>query len=202
MENLPQFNIVDLVVLGLVVLGFLRGLSRGLSGELSGLISAAVAVAAGVLCYRPIGDRFVIHGGLSDTEAHLLAFGMTVLGVYLLMRILRVIFRNIMEFTFKGKLEKIGGALFGMVRTMVIMALLLLILGLWPNDKLQRLCARKSFFGHIVQTQLAPLYQNLAERYPILKVPGRETPPTGAETEDVEAPPPEEPLPGEEPQTP
>ena len=166
MDNLSQFNIVDIIVVVLVLLGLVRGLAKGLSGELAGLISAAVAVFAGWRLYRPLGEYFTEKANLgSDTSAYLVAFVVALIGAYVLLLLLRILLRNLMQFSFKGKLEKLGGALAGLAKTLAVVTAGLLALALLPNASLHRLCAEDSRIGGFVYRTLGPV---VAEKYPNL----------------------------------
>ncbi|HPF99218.1 MAG TPA: CvpA family protein [Kiritimatiellia bacterium] len=166
MDNLPQFNIVDIVAIILILLGLIRGLAKGLSGELAGLISVGLAVYAGWRLYRPLGEYFTDKANLgTDTSAYLAAFVVALIGAYVLMLLLRILLRNLMQFSFKGKLEKLGGALAGLAKTLAIVTAGLLALALLPNTQLHRLCAEDSVLGGFVYRTLGPV---VAEKYPQL----------------------------------
>jgi len=166
MDNLPQFNIVDIIVIIIVLLGLIRGLAKGLSGELAGLISVGIAVYSGWRLYRPLGEYFGEKTDLSDdTSAYLVAFVVALIGAYVLMLLLRILLRNLMQFSFKGRLEKIGGALAGLAKTLAVVVAGLLGLALLPNASLHRFCAEDSRIGSFVYRTLGPV---IAEKYPNL----------------------------------
>jgi uncharacterized membrane protein required for colicin V production len=172
MEHLPHFNIVDLAVMVLLLLGLARGAMRGLSGELSGLISAGAALFAGWSLYRPIGDFLFNRSRLSEPAAHVVAFFAALVGGYLLMKVIGLILRSIMEFSFRGRIERVGGALAGFSRSAVVLAVILLLAGLWPSSSLHRLFAEESVAGRTVYRTLGPAYESLAEKHPALRIPG------------------------------
>lgn len=183
-DSLPLFNIADLVVFGILLFGLIRGFIKGLSGELAGLISVVVAVAAGRFLYRPLGLYIGERTTLGEPAAYAAAFIVTLLGAYLLMLILRLMLRALMEFSFKGKIERLGGALAGLLGAAVFAAALLLVLGLWPNDRLHRVFAEDSVIGHAVYTWLGPVYERFSEEHPALAIPRREE---AAEDELIES---------------
>ena len=174
MEHLPQFNIVDIIAMTLMAIGLIRGLAKGLSGELAGLLSACAALVAGWYFYKPFGGYLTGVTRLSERGAYALAFALTLVGAYILMRILRIVLRSLMEFSFKGNLERIGGALAGLIRMTVFSAALILVASLWPNDYVHEHFAVRSSFGRLLYDHLGPVYENLSEKYPALKIPTKE----------------------------
>lgn len=169
MEHLPRFNIVDLVFLGVVALGIIRGLAHGLSGELARLISAVAAVYGGWKLYRPLGTYLAEHTRLSEPAAYPAAFVLMLVGGYIAMRIVRLVIDALVDFSFKGRLEKTGGALLGVIRSTIVFGAFVVVMGLVPNSYIHRLFAEDSVFGRVVCRHAAPLYDRLAGKYPGLK---------------------------------
>lgn len=169
MEHAPQFNLVDFVAVVVITLGLIRGVIRGLSRELAELISAGAALFAGWFFYRPLGEYLGRVSRLSEAASFAAAFTVVLVGAYVLMRVLRLVLRHIMEFSFKGRIEKVGGGIAGLLRVGVVVSAVLLTLALWPNDFLHRHFARESFLGRFLLGRLGPVYEDLAERYPALK---------------------------------
>ncbi len=172
MDNPLQFNVVDLVVLALLVLGLIRGLARGLSGELATLISAAAALAAGWFGYQPLGNYLREHTRLVGPAAYAAAFAASLVGAYIAMLLLRFVLHLIMDFAFKGGIERIGGGAAGVVRAGVFCAIALFLLGLVPHAYIHKLFVEDSFFGRLVSRVGVPAYEEFAEEHPGLKAVG------------------------------
>jgi len=170
MDYLSQFNVIDIMVLAVVILGAVRGWVKGLSGELAGLISIGAAALIGWIGYRPFGELIWQHTRLSESAAYLWAFILLLIGGYVLMRLIRLFLKVIMEFSFKPPIEKMGGALAGIIKTTVICATFILLMGLLPNPSAHALFAEKSCFGQVAYKYLGPVYESLAERYPALRI--------------------------------
>ena len=176
MDTSTHFNVVDIAAVVLIIFGLVRGLMKGLSGELAGLLSAAAAVAGGWYGYQPLGNFLADKTRLSEPATVAVAFILALIGAYILMRILRLVLRSVMEFSFKGKIEKIGGMLAGGIRMTVVVAALVLMMALWPHEYLHRLFAEESVFGHFVFGTLGPVYEKIAEEHPALQIPRKEEP--------------------------
>ena len=176
MDNLSHFNIVDLVALILILLGLIRGFMKGLSGELAGLLGAAAAFVGAWYFYTPLGNFLTDKTRLSERATVAVAFVLALIGAYMAMRILRLVLRHVMEFSFKGKIEKIGGMLAGGIRMTVVVTAFVLLMTLWPHEYLHRLFAEESVFGRFVFEKLGPVYEKIAEEHPALKIPRKEEP--------------------------
>jgi len=168
MESVPTYNLIDIVALILLLLGLLHGLRRGLSAELSAVISMAVSVGAGWYFYKPVGEQIYLATRLEEPASYALAFIVTLTGAFLLMMAIRLVLRSIMEFTFKGKIERIGGALCGLTRTALLTGALIFCVGLWPHVYLHRLFAEESLIGRCLSEHVPAAYESLSERYPSL----------------------------------
>lgn len=175
MNESLQFNIVDIIVVIILLLGTVRGLLKGLSGMLADVISVLAALAAGWYGFRPVGDYIVGHTRLTEQGAYIAAFALVLIGAYLLMRALRLVLRSLLEFSFKGRIERVGGALAGLIHSGVLVAVLLLFLSLWPHEAVHQVVAEESVAGRFAAERLQPFYESLAEKYPVLRFP-REQP--------------------------
>jgi membrane protein required for colicin V production len=173
---LPPWNWVDITALVILLLGMLAGLRRGLSRELAGGISAVIAAFVGWRFYQPLGEHIYRVTRLEQRPAHALGFLVAVLGAFLVLLAVRLVLTHIMEFTFKGKIERIGGMLFGFLRAAVITGAVIFFIGLWPHEYLHRMFAEESATGRMLQAWVPPAYEDLSEQYPGLpRLKARET---------------------------
>jgi uncharacterized membrane protein required for colicin V production len=176
MNNFSYFHIVDIVAFILILVGLIRGLVKGLSGELAGLLGAAAAFAGAWYFYTPLGNFLIGKTRLSERASMAVAFVLALVGAYLAARILRLVLRNLMEFSFKGKIEKIGGLMAGGIRMAVVVTAFVLLVTLWPHEYLHRLFAEESVFGRFVFEKLGPVYEKIADEHPALKIPNQKEP--------------------------
>ena len=186
MNELPQFNIFDIIVLLYLLFGLYQGLRRGLSGELASVLSTALAFVGGWKLYQPLGDYLMKVSKLSSPSAHALAFVVLIVGGYIVLKIIRLLLRHLMEFSFKGKLERLGGALAGLIRVTVVASAVVLIVGLGPGAYLRNLVIEHSVFGSQVFSYLGPMVESLKEKYPVLQQAGE--PAVPADKESAEPP--------------
>lgn len=165
------YNVVDGLVALFLLAGLVGGVRRGLSGELVRAIIAVAAAAAAVLYARPVSDWAMNQWHLPVRSALIGAFLVVFVGSYLVVTLLREILGKLADFRFKGPLERIGGAVCGAARAAGVSGLILLLLGLAPNDNLKSLVVDESVAGRFVTQHLRPLYGQLSERVPEIQVP-------------------------------
>ncbi len=165
---MPPFNTIDIIIAILLAIGALRGVLRGLSGELAGIISLGVAAFAGWHFYRPLGEYLADTTRMSAIQADTVSFIVIIGGALILLWALSIVLKSIMEFTFKGLLERIGGGIMGVVRYALIMATLVLIFSQFSRGAVRRHVIEESFIGQRAADRLVPLYEDLVRRYPEL----------------------------------
>lgn len=174
MDALTGFNIVDIIAVVFIAFSVFQGLRRGLSGELARVIGAVLALWAGWRFYGPLGETIYHATRLGEQGSQALAFFIGLAAVFFLIFILRLVLRQIMEFTFKGKIERIGGALAGLLRSAAVVAAVVLLVGLLPNDYLRTQFVEESFIGRSLQSVVPVVREKIEERYPNLRAAGEE----------------------------
>ena len=182
------FNAVDIVVLVWLLIGAWHGARHGLSGELWRLFAVALAAGLAWLGHAWLGRQLLAGGRLSEATAMLVAFLLLLVAVYILIQLAALLLKRVATFSFKGKLEPVGGIVLGLLISAVLVIALLFVLGRWPNEKLQRWFAADAACGRVAQKALSPLYERLAARYPGLRLPADATPP-GDNDEELQAQP-------------
>jgi len=165
---IPAWNAVDVVVVALIIFGGLQGLRRGLSGELARVIGTVITVWAGWVFYQPLGDKIYSTTRLSATQARAGSFVLILIGGFVLLLLLRMLLHQIIEFTFKGKLERMGGILAGTTRATLVMLALVFLCSLWPHEYIHQMVAVDSFTGRFVNAYIPDIYEDIAEHYPQL----------------------------------
>lgn len=181
MENWP-LNLVDIVAIVYLVFGALRGLKRGLSGELARLVGLVVIVMVGWQSYDAIGEK--LHGvtRLSEDGSRLAGFVVAVVGAAVVVTLLRFILKNLLEFAFKGKVERLGGMTAGTIRSFALVTAIVLVASLSPLPYLRATFGEESRIGRFIVHHLLPAYQRMVIEHPDLDlpaVPGADEAPLG-----------------------
>jgi len=168
---IEQLNLIDLACAIFLLFGIIRGYLRGLSGELARVISMVVVLFLGWQFYAPLGAKLMEITRLDEHESQLAGFLSILVGAGIVMVFLRWILKNLMDFTFKGPLEKVGGMAAGFVRTGIWVTMVVVAATLSPSDYLNRKFSEESQIGSLVIQYLVPAYQRLAVEHPDLGLP-------------------------------
>ena len=150
MDALPTLNVVDIVALGLIVIGGIQGFFRGLSGELARLIGSIIAFVAGVSLHGPVGEWVLQNTRLENQTAHALAFVATVVLAVLIMLELRLVIKRLIKVVFADGFDKTMGIIAGLARMSVIVCIIFLAMNLIPHDYLNRHFGEESAIGSVV----------------------------------------------------
>jgi len=150
-------NVLDVAILVFLSFFLYRGFKKGLIREIFGLVAVLVALVVAVVC---MNNGVALLVGLSDAPtpvALAISFLIIFAVVYAVVRIVGAILHKIIRLTLLGWLDRLGGLLFGLLKSLLIASLILLGLTLlsWPSgiDKV------------IDRSTLAPSVQMVAPRF-------------------------------------
>ena len=166
------FNFVDGIVAAILIVGIADGIRRGLSGEVATLVATA---ASGFAAWKFGGwasGLILRNTGFSAQESIVAGVIAVFVVAYLVLWIIRKSLKAMMNFNFKGKVERLGGAFCGLVRYTVVATILLLVALFVPNDKVQKAVADDSVSGHFVMQRVRPLYEELSRKNNLPLPPG------------------------------
>ncbi len=197
---------VDIGVLVWLLVGLIGGAVRGLSRELGRGLLAVGALSAGGLLYRPVGAALQSLTGLSPDVAAAAGFVAVAVVAILALLVVGRVFQWLVNFTFRGPIERFGGAVAGLVGAIVTAAIVLVAARLLPAENVRQVVAEQSWFGRRVCATFPALYrqwadqvdalQNAATRKPAttdeaageLPAPATTESPTDPETDAPDAP--------------
>lgn len=127
LHKISFMSTFDIVILGLLLFGFIRGLMKGLFVELASLI----ALIAGV--YGAIHFSYFVSGYLVDyvdweeKYISIVAFAITFIAIVVVIALLGKMLTKVADFASLGFLNKLLGGVFGILKIGVILSVILLI---------------------------------------------------------------------------
>lgn len=166
-----DFSTLDIILVILLAIGIIRGAFHGLSGELAGLFGLAAAAAAGWFFYEPLGVYLADRTELTDLQADTAALLGILVAALIVLWAVSSLLRRIMEFTFKGLLERLGGALLGGIRYAVLLAIVLLTVAQFSDGAAHRVVTEDSIVARRALDHVIPFYEDLLQRFPDLPTP-------------------------------
>lgn len=177
-----QLTIIDYVALAFLAYGLIRGLIRGLAGELARLAGVALAVLAGWHLYEPIGNKISEFTRLTGQDSYLAGFVLTAGAVALIMLLARWSMKQLMELAFNPVLNRVGGALAGLLRASLLLSALFIGMSLCRVDYLRTKFTEESVVGSTIKQHVMPVYESLTEDKPELRF--EVEPPTDSKTQN------------------
>jgi membrane protein required for colicin V production len=141
-------NILDLLILIPVVWGCIRGFSKGLILELTSLIGLIVAILAARYFAPDLAAMLNDYVTLGAVAMKVLANVLIFVAVMLLFWLIGWIITKVADLVLLGWLNKLLGAVFGLLKGVVIAALLLMIVVFFDKDEkvITRPAKEKSMF--------------------------------------------------------
>ncbi len=161
-----QASVIDIIFLAIVALSAVRGLLRGLSRELADLARIAGAILLASFFCAAGGKWLFDHTRLSESAAHIAAYFLILIVSFIILSLIHLLLSKFMHFAFKSGLEKIGGFLSGLIKGAIFATILVLLISLWPHDKVRKTVREDSITGHWITKQYPRLYAEISERYP------------------------------------
>ena len=164
MDSLPQFSMVDIGALLLLIVGAIQGFFRGLSGELARLFGAVIAFVAGISLRQPVGSWILENSRLEERAANAVAFITTILLAFLIMLILRMIIKRIAKGLLPEGGDKTMGVIAGTLRMGVIVFVIFLCMNMIPHEYLNRVFGDESVIGSVVLKYVPAVRSTLEEK--------------------------------------
>ncbi|MDZ4198472.1 MAG: CvpA family protein [Kiritimatiellia bacterium] len=164
---------VDALVVGLLLLGLIRGYVRGLSGELAQLAGLA-GIYLAVRNATPRVTSWLIDQGRSDAaQAEWIGLVLVIVASILVIWMIRRVLRSCLQFSFKGKVEKLGGALAGLLIATLLAAILLVLAARSPWPALRQAVLLDSVAGEMANAHFLPMYEKMTSRLQLPQIPLR-----------------------------
>ena len=171
---------LDLLILIVLFAGLIVGLKRGLIVQLMHIVSFVVAMIVAYIYYKPLAEKFVFwvpYPGVTDTGSlgvvidsldldrtfyRVIAFAVIFFVVKFTLQIVASIFDFIAYLPVLKSLNRILGALFGMIENYLLLFIGLYVLALLPIPSIQNLLSKSLLSGIILEHTpiITKMFQN------------------------------------------
>jgi len=120
-------NLLDLVILTVLAYCLIRGIFRGLIKEMAAIVGVMAAFYAGY-SYYPIAAGFLDRWITDPGYLNILSFFILFCVIFLLVSVLGVVIKYLLNIAFLGWVDRLCGAVFGILKGTLIVAVLLVTL--------------------------------------------------------------------------
>ncbi len=156
-----DINLLDIIIMGVVVLGAILGFRKGGVGEITRMLGLAVAFVLAMQLMKPVGLVVVSSLGLSDKVAPLAGFIATFLVVYGIALLLGRGIEKILSTLKLGMLDKVAGGGVGALKYALLFSIGLMFVGDLGIPS-QALRDGSSLYGSV--EQIAPVTWDVISR--------------------------------------
>lgn len=165
MDILSHINWVDVLIVIICIRISYVSFRDGLSHEIFPLIGAIVTLVLTMHYYKCLS--LVLSGSMAHLPVEIsnfISFTVLALGLGFIFKIIRSVLDKIIKVTWHPVLDRFGGLIFGLVRSVIVVGIVLAIIVLMPVPYLQRSVKDKSLIGgHFLKSAL--LIYNKASKY-------------------------------------
>jgi membrane protein required for colicin V production len=150
-------NLLDIIIAVIVVFCLIRGVFRGLVKEISSVIGVLVGFYAGYT-YYPLVTKYLKAWINPSAYLNIIAFLLLFGAVFILISIMGVIIKYLLNIAFLGWIDRVGGALFGASKGILIVSVLLLALTAFlPKGAALVKDSRLAPYGSAISEQMSKL---------------------------------------------
>lgn len=172
---------LDLIILIVLLAGLIVGLKRGLIVQLMHIVSFVVALIIAYIYYKPLAEKFVFwvpYPGVTDTGSlgvvidsldldrtfyRVIAFAVIFFVVKFTLQIVASIFDFIAYLPVLKSLNRILGALFGVIEYYLLLFIVLYVFALLPIEPVQNLMSKSLLSGIILEH--TPIITNMFQKW-------------------------------------
>ncbi len=144
----------------------LLGLKRGVIAELLTLLGLISAIFVSIFWYHELGTFLVRLFKWNETISNIVSFIIIFLLVIFLFRILETLLNRIVALLLLNWMNNLGGALFGFIRGVIIVSLLLFIVGFIPLPLDIKIQLSDSILARYLLDGLNTTYNSMREWLP------------------------------------
>lgn len=151
---MQQLSTSDYTILAIVAFYLLRGALNGFLKSLFDMLAGVVAVAAAYFLCQPLAKAVFIPGISLETRSVIAAI-LLALVVYILMRWLGAVLRKGAELTMFGGIDRIIGAMFGIIQGCAFVLVIFIVGTISPNSE--------KFVSWTKQGRISPHFAKISE---------------------------------------
>ena len=169
-------SFLDIILGSLLAFAFYNGIKKGLFVELASLISLVIGIYVALKFSYLIRSIIETQVSWSPKYIELVSFGLTFFGVVIGIHTLAKVFTGIADFAYLGWLNKLGGATFSVLKTVLMLSI---VINLFQKININNFIAKKetldnSMFYNPIQEISEFIYPSLNKWYKDIKAKTKE----------------------------
>ncbi len=146
---------VDWLALAALAWGIFIGARSGIFRELLRFAAYVLTLLGSFFLYDPLGQYLTLHTFLNEGSAKALAFAATLILLFIVGKLVQILVVKMLKVSEKGAANRIGGAVFGAARMLVLLSFVFLMVDHSPFSQLKKDMHTRSLTGPYL-TPVAP----------------------------------------------
>lgn len=122
-----EMNTFDIIITGLLLFGFIRGLFKGLFLEIASFIALIAGIYGAIHFSYFVKDLLIPQVSWEEKYITLVSFAVTFMVIVIVVTLIGKLFTKIADFASLGILNKLLGGIFGALKTGFALSVILLI---------------------------------------------------------------------------
>jgi len=164
---MAAINWIDVTIMIIILLNMIIGIRRGIIRGIINLIGVITAIFLAIFWFKEVGEFISSHSQISGEIANILGFALIFLGIYLIVRIIEILFKKILSLLFISWIDGLGGAVFGLIKGSLIVGILLVIISFIPLPVFLKEQLENSFLANRFAVMTTIVYDYLKDWLPL-----------------------------------
>jgi len=161
-----QVNWADIFILIFLLLNIIVGMRRGIIRGVINLLGIVLAIFLSIFWYQEVGEYIGSFVQTSREMANIIGFILIFLTICLLAKLTEILLKKLFSLLFISWIDHLGGALFGLIRGSLIIAIILIIMSLVPLPIFLKEQLKNSFFANRFAVMTTVVYNSLKDWLP------------------------------------
>lgn len=120
-------NYIDIIICIILFLSMIGGYKNGLIAELASIAALILGIWGSIHFSGTTSELLVRYFNVKSEYLHLIAFGVTFAVIVILVHVVASVVSNLADFSSLGVINKIGGVLIGLFRSLLFLSITLMI---------------------------------------------------------------------------
>lgn len=176
MQALENFNWLDILIILYLLSAIYTGARSGLTAELFKILGNIISIVLGFHYYGEIANALLTYINMPVWLAQFIILLVFVISIRITVKYLVILLLKILNIQFVVKLERIGGAIAGLVRGFLIAGFILVAFSLFPVEYLQHSIYEKSTLAPFLIKSAQKTYTSIIGLIPSQKAKQIATP--------------------------
>lgn len=150
----------------IMLLNIIIGIKRGMIRGIINFVGIIAAIFLSIFWFREVGGYISYYLNFRLEIANLIGFILIFLGICLISRLVELLVKGIFSLLFISWIDHLGGALFGFIKGLLWVGILLIVITLFPVPEYLNRQLEESFLASRFALMISAAYQYIEDWLP------------------------------------